>query len=657
MQNEDDLRGLAKVMEFMRAISILFVVIHIYWFCYQFIRDAGINIGVVDRILLNFQRTAGLFSNILWTKLFAVVFMALSCLGTKGVKNEEITWTKIYIFLFFGFIFFFLNWWILALPLPQVANISLYILTISLGYVLLLVAGLWMSRLLKTNLMEDVFNTENESFMQETRLIENEYSVNLPSRFFYKKRWHKGWINIVNPFRASIVLGTPGSGKSYAVVNNYIKQQLSKGFSMYIYDYKFDDLSTIAYNELLKNLDKYKVQPKFYVINFDNPAKSHRCNPIAPEFMTDISDAYESAYTIMLNLNKTWIQKQGDFFVESPIILLAAIIWYLKIYKNGKYCTFPHAIEFLNKKYSDTFTILTSYPELENYLSPFMDAWEGGAQDQLQGQIASAKIPLSRMISPQLYWVMSGSEFTLDINNPEEPKILCVGNNPDRQNIYSAALGLYNSRIVKLINKKGQLKSSVIIDELPTMYFRGLDNLIATARSNKVAVCLGFQDFSQLYRDYGDKEAKVVINTVGNIFSGQVVGETSKTLSDRFGKVLQKRQSMTINKQDTSTSISTQLDALIPASKISNLTQGIFVGSVSDNFDERIEQKIFHAEIVVDNERVAAETKAYQSIPIITNFVDEDGVDRMEEEINANYTQIKLDVQGIVEEELKRLKS
>ena len=654
MQNEDDLRGLAKVMEFMRAISILFVVIHIYWFCYQFIRDAGINIGVVDRILLNFQRTAGLFSNILWTKLFAVVFMALSCLGTKGVKNEEITWTKIYVFLFFGFIFFFLNWWILALPLPQVANTSLYILTISLGYVLLLVAGLWMSRLLKTNLMEDVFNTENESFMQETRLIENEYSVNLPSRFFYKKRWHKGWINIVNPFRASIVLGTPGSGKSYAVVNNYIKQQLSKGFSMYIYDYKFDDLSTIAYNELQKNLDKYKVQPKFYVINFDNPAKSHRCNPIAPEFMTDISDAYESAYTIMLNLNKTWIQKQGDFFVESPIILLAAIIWYLKIYKNGKYCTFPHAIEFLNKKYSDTFTILTSYPELENYLSPFMDAWEGGAQDQLQGQIASAKIPLSRMISPQLYWVMSGSEFTLDINNPEEPKILCVGNNPDRQNIYSAALGLYNSRIVKLINKKGQLKSSVIIDELPTMYFRGLDNLIATARSNKVAVCLGFQDFSQLYRDYGDKEAKVVINTVGNIFSGQVVGETSKTLSDRFGKVLQKRQSMTINKQDTSTSISTQLDALIPASKISNLTQGMFVGSVSDNFDERIEQKIFHAEIVVDNERVATETKAYQSIPIITNFVDEDGVDRMEEEINANYTQIKLDVQGIVEEELKR---
>lgn len=226
--------------------------------------------------------------------------------------------------------------------------------------------------------------------------------------------------------------------------------------------------------------------------------------------MVDISDAYESAYTILLNLNKTWIQKQGDFFVESPIILLAAIIWYLRIYQDGKYCTFPHAIEFLNKPYADIFTILTSYPSLENYLSPFMDAWQGGAQDQLQGQIASAKIPLSRMISPQLYWVMTGDDFTLDLNNPEHPKILCVGNNPDRQNIYSAALGLYNSRIVKLVNKKGQLKSSIIIDELPTIYFRGIDNLIATARSNKVAVCLGFQDFSQLTRDYGEKEAKVI---------------------------------------------------------------------------------------------------------------------------------------------------
>ena len=644
-------------MDFMRGISVIFLLINCYWFCYEAFHTWGFTLGIVDKILMNFQRTTGLFSSILWTKLFCVVFLALSCLGTKGVKEEKITWAKIGTVLFSGFVFFFLNWWLLALPIGKIGAASLYIFTLSVGYICLLMGGVWMSRLLKNNLMDDVFNTENESFMQETRLMENEYSVNLPTRFYYKKKWNKGWINVVNPFRASMVLGTPGSGKSYAIVNNYIKQQIEKGFAMYIYDYKFPDLSEIAYNHLLHHLDAYKVTPLFYVINFDDPRKSHRCNPINPVFMTDISDAYESAYTIMLNLNRSWIQKQGDFFVESPIILLAAIIWFLKIYENGKYCTFPHAIEFLNRPYAQIFPILTSYDELANYLSPFMDAWEGGAQDQLQGQIASAKIPLSRMISPALYWVMTGDDFSLDINNPNEPKVLVVGNNPDRQNIYSAALGLYNSRIVKLINKKKQLKSSVIIDELPTIYFRGLDNLIATARSNKVAVCLGFQDFSQLTRDYGDKESKVIQNTVGNVFSGQVVGETAKTLSERFGKVLQQRQSMTINRNDKSTSISTQMDSLIPASKISNLTQGMFVGAVSDNFEERIDQKIFHAEIVVDSAKVSAETITYQPIPIIADFTNEDGSDNLKETIEANYKRVKQEIISLVESEKERIKT
>lgn len=655
MAQEDDLRALGKIMDFLRAVSIILAIMNVYWYCYEAMHIWGVTIGVVDRILINFNRTGGLFHSILYTKLFSLLLLALSCQGTKGVKAEKMSWNRIWTVLAVGFFLFFLNWWILLLPISNLGNATLYIFTMTAGYICLLMGGLWMSRLLKHNLMEDVFNNENESFMQETKLMENEYSVNLPTRFYYKKKWQRGWINVVNPFRATIVLGTPGSGKSFAVVNNYIKQQIEKGYSMYIYDFKFSDLSTIAYNHMMNHQNGYKVKPQFYVINFDDPRRSHRCNPIHPDFMSDISDAYESAYTIMLNLNKTWVQKQGDFFVESPIILFAAIIWYLRIYKDGKYCTFPHAIELLNRRYEDVFPILTSYPELENYLSPFMDAWQDGAMEQLAGQIASAKIPLSRMISPQLYWVMSASEFTLDINNPEEPKILCVGNNPDRQNIYGAALGLYNSRIVKLINKKGQLKSSVIIDELPTIYFKGLDNLIATARSNKVAVCLGFQDFSQLVRDYGDKEAKVVINTVGNIFSGQVVGETAKTLSERFGKVLQKRQSISINRQDVSTSINTQMDSLIPPSKISGLTQGLFVGSVSDNFTERIEQKIFHAEIVVDTDKVKREESNYQPIPIINDFKDADGNDCMKQTIQDNYNQIKEDVKQIVKDELGRI--
>jgi len=552
---------------------------------------------------------------------------------------------------------FFFNWWLLSVNASSGVCAVLYTTTLTGGFFCLLASGLWISRLLKNNLLEDVFNTENESFLQETKLMENEYSVNLRTKFWFKGKMYNGFINLVNIFRATMILGTPGSGKSYAIVNQFIKQTIEKAYALYIYDFKFDDLSIIAYNHLIKYRHRYKVPPKFYVINFDNPRKSHRCNPLAPELMTDISDAYESSYTIMLNLNKSWVQKQGDFFVESPIVLFTAIIWFLKLYEGGKYCTFPHAIELLNKRYEDVFTILTSYPELENYLSPFIDAWKGGASEQLMGQIASAKIPLSRLISPQLYWVMSGSDFTLDINNPKEPKVLCVGNNPDRISIYGAALGLYNSRIVKLINKKKQLKSCVIIDELPTIFFKGLDNLIATARSNKVAVVLGFQDFSQLKRDYGDKEAAVIMSTVGNVFSGQVVGETAKTLSERFGKILQKRESMSINRSDTSTSISTQLDSLIPASKISTLSQGMFVGAVTDNFGETIDQKIFHAQIVVDNEAVQKETAAYQPIPEISNFLDMDGNDTMDQQIQANYRQIKQDIVELVENELIRIEN
>ncbi|HRP43539.1 MAG TPA: YWFCY domain-containing protein, partial [Ginsengibacter sp.] len=289
MQGEDDLGSLAKIMAFMRAVSILLILMHFYWFCYSFFVERGWKLEIIDKILTDFDRTASLFSHILYTKIFAIILLALSCLGTRGVKNERITWPKIYITLVIGFILFFLNFPLLKLSLN--ASIVLYIFTTGIGYIVLMVGGLWMSRLLRNNLMDDVFNSENESFLQETRLMENEYSINLPTKFYYKNKWNNGWINIVNPFRATIVLGTPGSGKSYAIINNYIKQQIEKGFSMYIYDFKFDDLSTIAYNHLLKHTDKYKVKPKFYVINFDDPRRSHRCNPLNPEFMTDISYA------------------------------------------------------------------------------------------------------------------------------------------------------------------------------------------------------------------------------------------------------------------------------------------------------------------------------------------------------------------------------
>lgn len=655
MQQEDDLRALEKVVQCMRGISVIFLFSNIYWFGYEWFVCRGWTNAVVDDILRRFQAETGLFSHAVTTKLCALVLLAVGCYGTKSVRDNKVSGRRIALAAAAGALLFF--GCDLARIVPGDLRLRFwgYVLTLAGGYLLLLAAGVWIGRRIGKPSVDDPFNEENESFMQETRLLENEYSVNLPTRFCYGGQSRTGWINVVNPFRATAVLGTPGSGKSYAVINSYIRQHIEKGFAMYIYDFKFDDLSTIAYNHLLRHLDKYEVKPRFCIINFDDPRRSNRCNPLDARFMTDISDAFESSYVILLNLNKTWAQKEGDFFSDSAIVLLAAIIWYLKIYDGGRYCTFPHAIELLCQPYEKVFPVLASYPELENYLSPFMDAWQSNAQDQLQGQVASAKIPLTRIISPQLYWVMTGSDFTLDINNPEAPKILCIGNNPDRQNIYSAALGLYNSRIVRLINRKGRLKSSVIIDELPTIYFRGLDNLIATARSNKVSVCLGFQDFSQLERDYGDKEAKVIINTVGNIFSGQVVGDTARTLSERFGKIVQRRESYSVSTESVTTSTNTQLDTLIPPSKISTLTQGVFVGAVADNIDQPIEQKIFHARIEIDSGRLKAETASYVPIPEISSFVGEDGTDHMERIVKENYYRIKAEVRDIIRQEIARI--
>jgi hypothetical protein len=454
---------------------------------------------------------------------------------------------------------------------------------------------------------------KNKKFTQEAHLEQNEYSVNIPTE--------KGWINVVNPFRATLVLGVPGSGKTFAVVSSYIRQQLEKGFSMYLYDYQFPELTELAYNHLRLYPGGYKsgVQPKFYTINFDDLRKSHRCNPIDPTFMTSIAEAFECACTIMLNLNKTWIQKQGDFFVESPIILLAAIIWYLKIYDSGKYCTFPHAIELLSKEYTDIFAMLTSYPELERYLSPFMSAWRGEAHDQLQEQVEAIKSSLSRIASKQLYWVMGGNDFTLDINNPEHPKILCVGNKPNGQTDYSAALGLYSARIVKLMNKAQQLKSAVIIDELSTIYFRGLGHLIATGGNNKIAVCLSLQDISQLERRYGSEEAAAIVNTAGNIFSGQAFSNTAEKVSG-------------------------YLNSAIPASQIADLAQGTFVGRRFVDYDISGQEKIFHAKIAVDANKIEADRKKYVEIPAAVSD------DRLNEMVDENFERIKADVSRMVDE-------
>lgn len=641
-------QGLRKIVDLTRFASIFILLLHFYYYCYVAFDQWEITSTITDRLMKNISNT-GLFQNQLTSKFMALGLLVISLFGAQGKKDEKINWRSITAYLLIGLLLYFSSQLYFKLQYDVQTVAIVYMTATGIGFLLILAGGNLLSRLIRLNLGDDVFNSLNETFPQEERLISNEYSINLPARYNLKNRVRKSWINIINPFRGLLVIGSPGAGKSWFVIQHVIKQHIEKGFAMFVYDFKYDDLSRIVYNWLQQNKHNYSVKPSFYVINFDNLSVSHRCNPLDPNSMNDITDATESARTILLGLNREWINKQGDFFVESPINFVTAVIWFLRKYADGKYCTLPHVIELMQAEYDELFPVLNTQPEIEVLVNPFITAYQNDAMEQLEGQVASAKIGMARLAAPQLYWVLSGNDFTLDINNPKHPKIVCVGNNPEKQQIYGAVLSLYVSRLVRQVNKKGMQKCSLVFDEFPTIYFNNIDSLIATARSNKVATTLAMQDFSQLKKDYGREQADVIVNITGNIISGQVMGETSKLLSERFGKIMQDRQSVSINRTDTSISHSKQLDAAIPASKIAALSSGEFVGMVADDPLEKIKLKMFHSEIINDHDKLNAEVSNYRDIPAVSNVTQQQVLD--------NYYQVKMDIKRLIEEEVGRLKA
>jgi len=646
MQTGEDTQGLRKIVDFTRLISIFILAIHFYISCYTAFENWHWTAAITDRLVGNIART-GLFNNMVKPKLAALLCLGISLIGVKGRKDEKINYQSIVAYLLSGMLLY----WISVLSFYFRVSLSViaavYISITSIGYLLIITGGAWLSRVIKEKLDKDIFNTNNESFPQQEQLLENEYSVNLPAKYNLKGQIRNSWINFINPFRGLLVAGTPGAGKSYFVIRHIIDQHLRKGFSMLLYDFKFDDLSKLAYNKLLAYKGNYPVKPSFYVINFDDLNHTHRCNPLDPNDMQDITDAAEASRTIMMGLNREWIKKQGDFFVESPINFLTALIWYLRKYDDGRYCSLPHVIELMQTDYEKLFAILQEEEEIQALINPFILAYKNNAKAQLEGQIASAKIGLSRLSSPTLYYVMSGNDFTLDINNLKAPKVICLGNNPQKLQTYGAVLSLYISRLIKLVNRKGQLKSSLIFDEFPTIYFNNIDSLIATARSNKVATTLAVQDFSQLTKDYGTEQADVITGIIGNVISGQVTGDTAKTLSDNFGKIVQDKNSLTISTDGTSISKATHLDYAIPAAKIAGLSSGEFVGMVADNPDQRIKLKLFHSQIQNDHEAIAKEEAAFKPIPLINYVSPEDVVE--------NYKEIKWNVAALVKLEMDKI--
>lgn len=624
-----------KTFNYIIVFAMVILLFNIYYYCHPVFAAYGISHPIGDSIMLRLHKS-GVFATPFKSKAVILLLVIMTHIVRNGT-GKETPWAAIIVGLAAGLGLFFV--W------PQ--NPYMYFMTTVLGYILCSWAIAAISRNMRgfTRPLNDV----DETFEQTEYLIDTPDSINLPTQFQYKQKMHNGWINVVNPFRAVMILGTPGSGKSFSVYNPFIHQMMQKNYTMCVYDYKFPDLSTILYNEYLEKyppiknpayrrgseLPKYIRDPKspeFFVLNFNNPRYSHRCNPIHRNYITDPADTAEIAEVIWSNVSPESLEKP-DFFSRSATLFVDILIYFLSIYKGGIYCTFPHLIELLGQDYKKVFAIVSQYRELETKIGPFIDALEGGAQDQLQGQLASAKIVLNKMSSPALYWVLSGDDFTLDINEPDAPKILCLGNDPNRQAIYGTVLALYTSRLFKLANRKHKLKCGILLDELPTIFLKGLDNLIATARSNKVAIVFGAQDKTQLIRDYTQKEADVIFNTVGTIIAGQVNGKTAQDLSHSMGKEYRESQSLTQNLDHDSVQISYHQEEIMPASKIETLSQGIFFGKVADNNkkSERIKRKFFCGEIKIDVKGWLEKEKNFKKLPRITSFNDDEIIAQVHE--------------------------
>jgi YWFCY protein/TraM recognition site of TraD and TraG len=646
MQNGENLQALHKNLEFIRFFSVLILLIHFYCVCFPLMIEVGLTLPIISKLLFSLTKGIFLLSGITIPKLTVLLLLLLSQIGEQGKKDNKLEFKPVFVTLCAGLLIYFLSYYLFLIPFSERVQYIVYIVFTTVGYLITMYGGARLSRLISVKMGKDPFNLLEESFPQEERCLENEYSVNLPAIYKLKGKVRKSWINIVNPFRALLVLGTPGSGKSFFVIRHVITQHIKKGFTCYLYDFKFPDLTLIAYNTALKNMDKYPVPPKLYVINFDDLSRSHRCNLLSPDTMHDITDATESSRTIMLALNREWLKKQGEFFTESPINFVTALFWFLKKYEGGRFCTLPHAIELAQVEYEKLFPVLSLEPEIDVLINVFISALTRGAAEQLEGQIASAKIGMARLVSPSLYYILSGNDFTLDINDPAAPKIVCVGNNPSKTSVYGAVLSLCTERMLKLVNRKGKLKSSLIFDEYPTLV-ADLTMHVSTARSNLSSTTIGLQDFSQVKKEYGRDQAEVIMNVCGNIISGQVLGDTSKLLSERLGKIMQERESLSINSNDTSISRSTQLESALQPARISNLSSGEFVGAVADDPKQRIPQKSFHCEIVNDFEAIKKEESEYQELPQIRTVTTE--------MIQSNYFQIKKDITDLIDREMAKI--
>ncbi|MFI5160499.1 MAG: type IV secretion system DNA-binding domain-containing protein [Sphingobacteriales bacterium] len=563
-----------------------------------------------------------IYHNIVYSKLSTFLLICLVSIGTLSKKKVDLKPKQQIIYpltvgllLFFGSIYWIgkLDW--------------VYMTCSLVGAILTSLSMDNISKMIRSGLGKDKWNIEGESFMQQVKPVVTPYSVNIPMQFYFKGKVWDGWLNLVNPFRGTILIGTPGSGKSFGIVNPFIRQLIAKEFCCCVYDFKYPDLGKIAYYHYLlaKQNNKCKAHG-FYVINLNDVEKSCRTNPWRSDYLKTLADASESAEALVEALKKG--DKSGgsdQFFTQSAINFLAACIFFFSKHEDGKYSSLPHVLSFLNRTYQEIFDTLFSEPELISLLSPFRSAWTEKAFQQLEGQVGTLKIFISRLATKETFWVFSGDDFNLKISDPNEPGIVVLANDPNTQNINSACYSIVLNRLTKLINSKGNLPSALIIDEVPTLFVHKVENLIATARSNKVAVLMGLQEIPQFQQQYGKDTAATITAVVGNVLAGSVRNkETLDWLERLFGKSKQIGEGLSIDRNKTSTSLNEKLEALIPAGKMASLNTGEMVGliaaDVQENYTGKFETSAIHCKINLDQNSINSEERGYKELPNFYEF-------------------------------------
>jgi hypothetical protein len=621
--------------------GFLVLLLHICRLCPWLFAGVITGEGLAAKILSGFIRQR-VFDSILITKLFAlalaVVYQVL-CPKTGTIRSS---WHSAIYRLFGGIVFYFAGIVLIdtGLGAERTVNDCLYVIVTVSGYLFSISGSGRLIMLMRGSAITDIFNREGSSFPQEQKLIETPFSIKLRAHYLWKGEIRKSWINFVNPRRGILIVGSPGAGKSWFIIENIIRQYIEKGFTMFIYDYKYDSLTRLAYNHFLKFKDQYPRNTSFYSINFDDLSRTHRCNCIEPGTLDSIVDAIDRSRTLLLSVNKIWVEREGDFWVESPMNFLAGIIWFLRKYEGGRYCTLPHAVELTHIPYEQLFMVLGTEPEVEVMVNPFKQALDNLNMELLDGQLASVKTPLARLASPDFYYILSGNDFSLDLNNPDSPKIFCLGGCAQKQKALAPVLSLFIEQTCKRMNRPGLYPSAVVFDEFSTIRSPSVITTISTGRSNNIAPVISCQDFSQIKMHYSLHESETLINMPGNIVCGQAHGATAKMVSDRFLKIRQRQVSRSSNSRDDSISESEHPETAISPATLSNLSSGEFVGIVADDPDRPMELKGFHAKIINDTARLNRERKEWVEMPVIRE------VNR--EQIDENYRRIKREVKDMV---------